>query len=56
MKKYKSLVLFKSPGNSKRRNKGNVMSKSNSNKIKLCGGWGQHYLVLDRFQRYNFIF
>ena len=39
---------------SKRRN--NFMSKSNYNKIKLCGGWGQHFLVLNRFQRYNFIF
>ena len=34
------IVLFKSFRNSKRRNKGNFMSKSNSNKIKLCGGGG----------------
>ena len=37
------IVLFKSLRNSKRRNKGNFTSKSNSNKIKLCGGGGgQH--------------
>ena len=42
-------VLFKSIRNSKRRNKGNFTSKSNSNKIKLCGVWGQHYLVLNKF-------
>ena len=29
-------VLFKSPTNIRRRNKGNVTLKSNSNKIKLC--------------------
>ena len=34
--------------NSKRRNKGNFTSKSNLNKIKLCGGGGQHYLVLNK--------
>ena len=38
-----TIVLFKSLRNSKRRNKGKFTSKSNSNKIKLCGG--QHYLV-----------
>ena len=38
------MVLFKSLRNCKRLNKGNFMSKSNSNKIKFCGGWGQHYL------------
>ena len=43
-----SIVLFKALKNSKRRNKGNFMSKSNSNKIKLCGGGGQHYLVLNK--------
>ena len=43
------IVLFKSLRNSKRRNKGNFTSKSNSNKIKLCGGGGQHYLVLNKF-------
>ena len=42
------ILLFKSLRNSKRRNKGNLTSKSNSNKIKLCGGGGQHYLVLDK--------
>ena len=31
-----------------RRNKGNFMSESNSNRIKLCGGGGQHYLVLNK--------
>ena len=40
------IVLFKSIRNSKRRNKGNFTSKSNSNKIKLGGG--QHYLVLNK--------
>ena len=39
------IVLFKSIRNSKRRNKGNYKSKSYLNKIKLCGGGGQHYLV-----------
>ena len=34
------IVLFKALINSKRRNKGNFTSKSNSNKIKLCGGGG----------------
>ena len=42
------IVLFKSVRNSKRRNKGNFTSKSNSNKIKLCGDGGQHYLVLNK--------
>ena len=42
-----NIVLFKSLRNSKRRNKGNVTLKSNSNKIKLCGGGGQHYLVFN---------
>ena len=46
--KWLLIVLFKSLRNSKRRNKGNFTSKSNSNKIKLCGGGGQHYLVLDK--------
>ena len=35
------IVLFKSLRNSKRRNKLNFTSKSNSNKIKLCGGGGE---------------
>ena len=38
-----SIVLFKALKNSKRRNKGNFMSKYNSNKIKLCGGGRQRY-------------
>ena len=43
------IVIFKSLRNSKRRNKGNFMSKSNSNKMKLCRGGGrQHYLVLKK--------
>ena len=42
------IVLFKTLRNSKRRNKGNFTSKSNSNLIKLCGGWGQYYLVLNK--------
>ena len=42
-----TIVLFKSLRNSERRNKGNFTSKSNSNKIKLLGGEGQHYLVLN---------
>ena len=41
-------VLFKSLRNSKRRKKGNFTSKSNSKKIKLSGGGGQHYLVLNK--------
>ena len=32
------IVLFNSLRNSKRRNKGNFTSKSNSNEIMLCGG------------------
>ena len=39
------IVLFKSLRNSKRRNKENFTLKSNLNKIKLCGGGGQHHLV-----------
>ena len=42
------IVLFKSLRNSKRHNKGNFMLKSNLNNIKLCGGGGQHYLVLNK--------
>ena len=42
------ILLFKSLRNSIRRNKGNFTSKSNSNKIKFCGGEGQHYLVLNK--------
>jgi hypothetical protein len=44
----KKIVLFKSIRNSKRRNKGNFTSKYNSIKIKLCGGGGQPYLVLNK--------
>ena len=43
-----TIVLFKSLRNSKRRNKENFTSKFNSNKIKLCGGGGQHYHVLNK--------
>ena len=41
------IVLFKSLRTSKRRNKGNFTSKSNSNKIKLCGGGGTTLCVLN---------
>ena len=51
-----NIVLFKSLRNSKRCNKGNFTLKSNSNKIMLCGGGGQPYLVLIRLQRNIFIF
>ena len=37
------IVLFKSIRKCKRRNKGNFTSKSNSNKIMLCGG--QHFVL-----------
>ena len=43
-----TLVLFKSLRNCKRRNKGNFTSKSNSNKIMLCRGGGQHYLFFNK--------
>jgi hypothetical protein len=42
------LVLFKSLRNCKRHNNRNFTLKSNSNKIKLCGGSRQHYLVLNK--------
>ena len=42
------IVLFKLLRNSERRNKENFTSKSNSNKIKLCGGGELHYLVLNK--------
>ena len=45
-------IIFKSLRNCKRRNKGNFMLKSNSNKIMLCGGGGQHYLVLNKISMY----
>ena len=41
------IVLFKSLRYSKRRNKGNCTSKSNLNKLKLCEGGGQHYIVFN---------
>ena len=43
------MVLFESLRNCKRCNKGNFMLKSNSNMKMLCGGRGQHYLVLTNF-------
>ena len=43
-------IIFKSLRNCKRRNKGNFTS--NSNKIMLCGGGGQHYLVLNKISMY----
>ena len=52
----KEIVLFKSLRNNKRSNKGNFTSKSNSNKIKLCGGGGQHYLVLNKLSTLKFRF
>ena len=52
----KKIVLFKSLRNCKRRNKGNFTAKSNSNKIKLCGGGDNIVLFQIRFQRNNFIF
>ena len=42
------IVPFKSLRNNKRRNKEHFASKSYSNKINLCGGGGQHYLVLNK--------
>ena len=51
-----TIVLFESLKNCKRRKKGNFTSKSNSNKIKLCGGGGQHYLVLNRISILYFHF
>ena len=43
---FGKLVILKSLRNFKRRNKGNFMLKSNSNKIIwICGGGEQHYLV-----------
>ena len=38
------IALFKSLRNCKRRNKINFTLRSNSNKIMLCDGCGQHYL------------
>ena len=50
------LVLFKSLGYCKRRKKGNIMLKSTSNKIMLCGVGSQQYLFFTRFKRNNFIY
>ena len=41
---WPKIVLLKSLINCKRCNKGNFALKSNSNKIMMCGGGGQHYL------------
>ena len=46
--RYQKIVLFKSLRNGKRCNKGNFMLKSNSNKIMLCGGGGQYYIVFNK--------
>ena len=45
------IILFKSLRNSKRLDKGNFTSKSNSNKIKLCGVGGQYYIVLIKISK-----
>ena len=50
------IVLFKSIRKCKRRNKGNFTSKSNSNKIKLCRGGGQHFIVLNMISTLKFFF
>ena len=42
------IALFESLRNCKRRNKGSFTLKSYSNKIMLCGGRGQHYLILNK--------
>ena len=47
------IVPFKSLRNSKRRNKGNFTSKSNSNKIELCGVGGQHLTIGERPYKKN---
>ena len=44
----KFIVLFESLSNCKKHKKGNFTSKSNSNKIMLCVGGGQHHLVLNK--------
>ena len=53
-KKINKIVLFKSLTKCKRRNKRNLSLKSNSNKIKLCGVGGQHYLVLNKISTLKF--
>ena len=42
------IILFKLHRNCKRHNKENFMLKSNSNKLMLCRGGGQHYLVFNK--------
>ena len=53
-KRRKFHHYYKSLRNSKRRNKGNLTSKSNSNKIKLCGSRGKHYLFLNMISAFQF--
>ena len=50
------IVLFKSLRKYKKRNKGSFKLKPNSNEIMLCGGGGQHYLVLNKISTYYLIF
>ena len=45
---WHKIVPFKSLRNCKRPNKGNITSKSNSNKIMLDGGGGKYYLALNK--------
>ena len=49
-------ITFDTLRNCKRRNKGNFMLKSNSNKIMLCGGGGQHILGLNKISTLWFHF
>ena len=46
--KQQQIKLFKLLRKYKRRNKGNFMLKSLSNKIMLCGDGGQYYLILSK--------
>ena len=48
---YLVILLFKSLKSYKRRNKGSLTSKSNSDKIMLCGGGGQYYLILNKISK-----
>ena len=50
---FLKIELFKSLRNSKKRKKGNFTLKSNSNKIMLCGGGGQLYLVLNKISIFS---
>ena len=57
--KLTKILLFKSLRNCTRCNKGNFTLKSNSNKIMLCGGEGQHSELNNIFHvkdliRFNF--